>query len=50
MAKNHLSFTVNGEPVEVLAETRATLLDVLRDELELTGTKEGTSRRGGHRR
>jgi aerobic carbon-monoxide dehydrogenase small subunit len=41
MAKNHLSFIVNGEPVEVLAETRATLLDVLRDELELTGTKEG---------
>ena len=41
MAKNHLSFAVNGEPVEVLAETRATLLDVLRDELELTGTKEG---------
>jgi aerobic carbon-monoxide dehydrogenase small subunit len=41
MAKNHLSFTVNGESVEVLAETRATLLDVLRDELELTGTKEG---------
>jgi aerobic carbon-monoxide dehydrogenase small subunit len=40
-SKNHLSFTVNGEPVEVLAETRATLLDVLRDELELTGTKEG---------
>jgi aerobic carbon-monoxide dehydrogenase small subunit len=41
MAKNHLSFQVNGEPVEVLAETRATLLDVLRDELQLTGTKEG---------
>jgi aerobic carbon-monoxide dehydrogenase small subunit len=41
MAKNHLTFTVNGEQVEVLAETRATLLDVLRDELELTGTKEG---------
>jgi aerobic carbon-monoxide dehydrogenase small subunit len=41
MAKNHLSFFVNGEVVDVLAETRATLLDVLRDELELTGTKEG---------
>ena len=41
MARNHLSFTVNGEPVEALAETRATLLDVLRDELELTGSKEG---------
>jgi aerobic carbon-monoxide dehydrogenase small subunit len=41
MAKNHLAFSVNGEQVEVLAETCATLLDVLRDDLQLTGTKEG---------
>ncbi|MCC7120907.1 MAG: (2Fe-2S)-binding protein [Gammaproteobacteria bacterium] len=41
MAKHHVSMTVNGEPVEFLCETQQTLLDVLRDELELTGTKEG---------
>ena len=43
MAKHHVSFTVNGDPTEILCETNATLLDVLRDELELTGTKEGCS-------
>jgi len=31
---------VNGEPVEVYVEPRRTLLDVLRHELGLTGTKE----------
>ena len=41
MAKHHLSFSVNGDPVEVLITPTQTLLDVLRDELELTGTKEG---------
>ena len=41
MAKHHVSFTLNGDPVEVLCETAQTLLDVLRDELGLTGTKEG---------
>jgi carbon-monoxide dehydrogenase small subunit len=41
MAKHHITFNLNGDPVEVLCETRQTLLDVLRDELELTGTKEG---------
>lgn len=39
--KTHLAFNVNGDPVEVLADPSQTLLDVLRDELELTGTKEG---------
>lgn len=43
MAKHHVSFTINGDPTEILCETHATLLDVLRDELELTGTKEGCS-------
>ncbi len=43
MAKHHVSFTVNGDPTEILCETNATLLDILRDELELTGTKEGCS-------
>jgi len=41
MAKNHVTTTINGESVEFLCETTQTLLDVLRDELELTGTKEG---------
>ena len=39
--KHHITTTVNGDAVEFLCETETTLLDVLRDELELTGTKEG---------
>lgn len=34
-------FTVNGEPVEVEAPGMRRLLDVLREDLALTGTKEG---------
>jgi carbon-monoxide dehydrogenase small subunit len=41
MAKHHISATVNGDAVEFLCETEDTLLDVLRDQLGLTGTKEG---------
>jgi carbon-monoxide dehydrogenase small subunit len=41
MAKVHVTATLNGNPVEFLCETRQTLLQVLRDELYLTGTKEG---------
>ncbi len=41
MSKNHVSTTINGEPVEFLCETHQTLLDALRDELQLTGSKEG---------
>jgi carbon-monoxide dehydrogenase small subunit len=41
MAKHHITATVNGDPVEFLCETEDTLLDVLRDQLGLTGTKEG---------
>lgn len=36
-----LSLTVNGEPVRLLVSADATLLEMLRDELELTGTKCG---------
>ncbi len=43
MKKHHVSTTINHEPVEFLCETQQTLLDVLRDELGLTGTKEGCS-------
>ena len=35
------AFTVNGEPVEVEATGTRRLLDVLREDLALTGTKEG---------
>ena len=41
MSRNHVSATVNGDQVEFLCETGQTLLEVLRDELRLTGTKEG---------
>jgi carbon-monoxide dehydrogenase small subunit len=41
MAKQHVTTTLNGNAVEFLCESRQTLLDVLRDELHMTGTKEG---------
>jgi carbon-monoxide dehydrogenase small subunit len=41
MSKHHVSTTINGEPVEFLCETQQTMLDVLRNELHLTGSKEG---------
>lgn len=43
MAKHHVSTTVNGDPVEFLCNTEDTLLDVLRNTLNLTGSKEGCS-------
>jgi len=41
MAKYHVTTTVNGDAVEFLCDPTLTLLDALRDELMLTGTKEG---------
>jgi carbon-monoxide dehydrogenase small subunit len=41
MARHHVTATVNGDRVEFLCETHQSLLEVLRDELGLTGTKEG---------
>jgi aerobic-type carbon monoxide dehydrogenase small subunit (CoxS/CutS family) len=41
MTKIRFACTVNGEPVEVLAEGYKTLLEVLREDLQLTGTKHG---------
>lgn len=41
MKKHHVSTTVNGEAVEFLCEPSQTLLDVLRNTLNLTGSKEG---------
>jgi carbon-monoxide dehydrogenase small subunit len=37
----HISALVNGDPIDFLAEPGATLLDALRDDLGLTGSKEG---------
>jgi len=39
--KVELSFSVNREPVQVSVLPSATLLDVLRNDLEMTGTKYG---------
>jgi carbon-monoxide dehydrogenase small subunit len=41
MSRTHVSATVNGDPVEFLSDPGTTLLDALRDELGLTGSKEG---------
>ncbi len=41
MAKLHVSTTINGEPEEFLCEPNETMLDVLRNHLGLTGSKEG---------
>ena len=41
--KRIVSITLNGDPVEFLCEPRQTLLEVLRDTLDMTGTKEGCS-------
>ena len=40
-AKVHVNATINGEPAEFLCEPRQSLLECLRDVLNLTGTKEG---------
>jgi len=41
MAKLHISTTINGEPTEYLCAPDETMLDVLRNGLGLTGSKEG---------
>ena len=42
MAKRiHVQATINGQETDFLCEPRQSLLEVLRDELRLTGTKEG---------
>ena len=39
--KAHISFTLNGEPAEVAFAPHKTLLEVVREDLGLTGTKHG---------
>ena len=39
--KVHVQTTINGEVVDFLCEPRNSLLEVLRDDLDLTGAKEG---------
>jgi aerobic carbon-monoxide dehydrogenase small subunit len=41
MPKVHVTTTVNGEPTEFLCEPYETMLDALRGQLGLTGSKEG---------
>jgi aerobic-type carbon monoxide dehydrogenase small subunit (CoxS/CutS family) len=39
-SKKQVSLTVNGKPVSLVVEARETLLEVLRDRLDLTGAKK----------
>ena len=41
LPRQHVSLVVNGETRDVLAPVSATLLEVVRDQLELSGTKRG---------
>ena len=43
MSKIHVTTKINGDPAEFLCEPNQTLLDILRDELNMTGSKEGCS-------
>ena len=43
MLKIHVTTNINGDETEFLCEPEQTLLDVLRDELAMTGSKEGCS-------
>src|SRR5665213_3486895 len=37
----HITVTINGKPQQMSLDTRTSLLDALRDRLDLTGTKKG---------
>jgi len=41
MTSIRVTATINGDPVEYLCRPEETLLDVLRDRIGLTGSKEG---------
>jgi aerobic-type carbon monoxide dehydrogenase small subunit (CoxS/CutS family) len=44
MSKKYVTVTVNGEKVERAVDSRMTLAEFLREELDLTGTKVGCNR------
>ncbi|WP_041278771.1 (2Fe-2S)-binding protein [Desulfotalea psychrophila] len=46
MSKQLITFTLNGEPVEVYVDPFELFVDVLRDKLHLTGTKKGCGEGG----
>ena len=41
MSRVHVTCTINGDPAEFLCDGGQSLLDALRDEVGLTGAKEG---------
>ena len=41
MSQVHIKTKINGDNIEFLCDPEETLLDILRDKLHLTGTKEG---------
>ena len=41
MSRHEISFRVNGEDYKMEVESNKTLLELIRNDLELTGTKEG---------
>ena len=43
MEMKEIKFTVNGKPYEVAVKPWRTLLELIREDLKLTGTKEGCS-------
>ncbi len=43
MSNNHVTTTINGDEIEFVCRTDESLLDVLRDRLGMSGTKEGCS-------
>lgn len=43
MTRQHVQTTINGDECDFLCESNETLLSVIRNQLRLTGTKEGCS-------
>ena len=43
MSEHRIRFTLNGAPVDVTVPAERLLVDLLRDDLRLTGTKDGCS-------
>ena len=41
MKKQHIQLRINGEPCEFLVEPNTLLINLVRDQMELTGTKYG---------